>query len=64
MIGQLHSIVIDDPDAHALATCCAALLGMEVRGAPGDDRRRDPVGHPFCLVWDAPLPPPAPRETR
>ena len=118
MIGQLHSVVIDAPDPHALATFYAGLLGMEVTGAPGDrwvtvtgvgyriafqqatdlqqpdwpdpDRpqqfhldirvadvdeaepkalelgaRRlpggggdfrvyaDPVGHPFCLVWDA-----------
>ena len=117
MIGQLHSVVIDAPDAHALATFYAALLGMEVQGEPGDDwvvvtgagyrlafqeapdlqppdwpdpgrpqqfhldirvadvdaaepqvlelgARRlpggggdfrvyaDPVGHPFCLVWD------------
>jgi catechol 2,3-dioxygenase-like lactoylglutathione lyase family enzyme len=117
MIGQLHSVVIDAPDAHALATFYANLLGMEVKGAPGDDwvvatgagyrlafqratdlqppdwpdpgrpqqfhldirvadvdeaepkvlalgARRlpggggdfrvfaDPVGHPFCLVWD------------
>ena len=36
MIGQLHSVVIDAPDAYALATFYA-----------------DPVGHPFCLVWDA-----------
>ncbi|WP_345771706.1 VOC family protein [Geodermatophilus sabuli] len=119
MIGQLHSVVIDAPDAHALATFYAELLGMEVsRGEPGDEwvvvtgqgyrlafqqapdlkppdwpdpdrpqqfhldirvadveeaepkalalgARRlpgeggdfrvyaDPVGHPFCLVWDA-----------
>jgi catechol 2,3-dioxygenase-like lactoylglutathione lyase family enzyme len=119
MIGQLHSVVIDAPDAHALARFYADLLGMEVsRGEPGDDwvvvtgagyrlafqqapdlqppawpdpdrpqqfhldvrvpdideaeprvlalgARRlpgeggdfrvyaDPVGHPFCLVWDA-----------
>jgi catechol 2,3-dioxygenase-like lactoylglutathione lyase family enzyme len=119
MIGQLHSVVIDAPDAYALATFYADLLGMEVsRGGPGDDwvvvtgagyrlafqqapdlqppewpdpnrpqqfhldvrvadideaepkalalgARRlpggggdfrvfaDPVGHPFCLVWDA-----------
>jgi hypothetical protein len=118
MIGQLHSVVIDAPDPHALATFYADLLGMEVKGAPGDDwvvasgaghrlafqeapdlkppdwpdperpqqfhldvfvhdideaepqalalgARRlpgeggdfrvyaDPVGHPFCLVWDA-----------
>ena len=118
MIGQLHSVVIDAPDAHALATFYARLLGMEVKGSPGDDwvvvtgagyrlafqqapdlqppdwpdpnrpqqfhldvyvqdideaepkalalgARRlpgeggdfrvyaDPVGHPFCLVWDA-----------
>ena len=119
MIGQLHSVVIDAPDAHALATFYADLLGMEVsKGSPGDDwvvvtgqgyrlafqeapdlqppdwpdpdrpqqfhldirvadvdeaepkalalgARRlpgsggdfrvyaDPVGHPFCLVWDA-----------
>src|SRR6185312_13487447 len=38
MIGQLHSVVIDAPDAHALATFYADLLGMEVsKGAPGDD---------------------------
>ena len=38
MIGQLHSVVIDAPDAHALATFYADLLGMEVsRGEPGDD---------------------------
>lgn len=118
MIGQLHSVVIDAPDAHALATFYAELLGMEVQGARGDrwvvatgaghrlafqqapdlrppdwpdpsrpqqfhldvyvadvdvaepkvlelGARRlpgeggdfrvyaDPVGHPFCLVWDA-----------
>ena len=118
MIGQLHSVVIDTPDPHALATFYARLLGMEVdagaavggivaTGAgyrlafqqapdlrppdwPDPDRpqqfhldirvadvdeaepkvlelgaRRlpggggdfrvyaDPVGHPFCLVWDA-----------
>lgn len=119
MIGQLHSVVIDAPDAHALATFYAGLLGMEVHGSPGDDWRKDlaaphdtlrmprdpaarpadwpdparpqqfhldvrvadvdvaepavlelgarrlpggggdfrvyadPVGHPFCLVWDA-----------
>ena len=118
MIGQLHSVVLDAPDAHALATFYADLLGMEVKGGPGDDwvvvtgagyrlafqqapdlqppdwpdpdrpqqfhldirvadideaepkvlalgARRlpggggdfrvyaDPVGHPFCLVWDA-----------
>jgi catechol 2,3-dioxygenase-like lactoylglutathione lyase family enzyme len=118
MIGQLHSVVIDAPDPHALATFYAGLLGMEVKGNPGDDwvwatgagyrlafqeapdlrppdwpdpdrpqqfhldirvadvdeaepkvlalgARRlpgeggdfrvyaDPVGHPFCLVWDA-----------
>ena len=118
MIGQLHSVVIDAPDAYALATFYAAVLDMEVKGGPGDDwvvitgaghrlafqeapdlvppdwpdperpqqfhldiyvsdveeaepkvlelgARRlpggggdfrvfaDPVGHPFCLVWDA-----------
>ena len=118
MIGQLHSVVIDAPDPHALATFYAGLLGMEVKGDPGDDwvvaagagyrlafqeapglkapdwpdperpqqfhldirvadvekaeaevlalgARRlpggggdfrvyaDPVGHPFCLIWDA-----------
>ena len=118
MIGQLHSVVIDAPDPHALATFYAGLLGREVKGEPGDDwvvatgagyrlafqaapdlqppdwpdpgrpqqfhldirvadvdvaepqvlelgARRlpggggdfrvyaDPVGHPFCLVWDA-----------
>jgi hypothetical protein len=118
MIGQLHSVVLDAPDAHALATFYARLLGMDVKGAPGDrwvtitgagyriafqqasdlrppdwpdpdhpqqfhldirvadvdeaepkvlelGARRlpggggdfrvyaDPVGHPFCLVWDA-----------
>jgi catechol-2,3-dioxygenase len=113
MIGQLHSVVLDAPDAHALATFYAQLLGMEVtKGQPGDDwvvvtgqghrlafqqapdlhpdrpqqfhldvrvadveeaepkalalgARKlpggggdfrvyaDPVGHPFCLVWDA-----------
>ena len=37
MIGQLHSVVLDAPDAHALATFYAGLLGMEVKGAPGDD---------------------------
>ena len=117
-IGQLHSVVLDTPDPHALATFYAGLLGMEVKGSPGDDwvvttgagyriafqqapdlqppdwpdpsrpqqfhldirvadvdaaepqvlelgARRlpggggdfrvyaDPVGHPFCLVWDA-----------
>jgi len=129
VIGQLHSYVIDAPNAHALAGFYAELLGMEVRGEPGDDWvvvtgagyrlafqqapdlqppdwpdparpqqahldvrvadiytaepavlalgatrlpgaggdfrvYADPVGHPFCLVWDAPLPPPAPEETR
>ena len=91
MIGQLHSVVIDAPDAHALAGFYAALLGMEIsKGGPGDDWvvvtgagyrlafqqapdlvppdwpdparpqqfqdfrvYADPVGHPFCLVWDA-----------
>ena len=118
MIGQLHSVVIDAPDAFGLATFYAELLGMEVQGRPGDrwvvatgtghrlafqqapdlqppdwpdparpqqfhldvyvadiaaaepkvlelGARRlpgeggdfrvyaDPVGHPFCLVWDA-----------
>ena len=118
MTGQLHSVVIDAPDAYALAGFYAALLGMEVKGAPGDDWVvatgagyrlafqqvpdlqppdwpdpshpqqfhldirvadiaeaepqvpalgarplpggggdfrvfADPVGHPFCLVWDA-----------
>jgi catechol 2,3-dioxygenase-like lactoylglutathione lyase family enzyme len=118
MIGQLHSVVIDAPDPHALATFYAGVLGMEVKGEPGDDwvvitgagyriafqqapdlqppdwpdpdhpqqfhldirvadvdaaepqvlklgARRlpggggdfrvyaDPVGHPFCLIWDA-----------
>ena len=117
MIGQLHSVVIDAPDAHALARFYADVLGMEVTGDAGDDwvvvtgagyriafqqasdlqppdwpdpfrpqqfhldirvadveeaeprvlalgARRlpgeggdfrvygDPVGHPFCLVWD------------
>ena len=37
MIGQLHSVVIDAPDAHALATFYAGVLGMEVKGEPGDD---------------------------
>ena len=37
MIGQLHSVVLDAPDAHALATFYADLLGMEVGGSPGDD---------------------------
>ena len=118
MIGQLHSVVIDAPDAHALARFYADLLGMDVKGGPGDrwvavsgdgyriafqqapdlrppdwpDPERpqqfhldirvaeieeaepkvlelgarrlpgeggdfrvyaDPVGHPFCLIWDA-----------
>jgi catechol-2,3-dioxygenase len=118
MIGQLHSVVIDAPDAYGLAAFYAELLGMEVQGQPGEDwvvatgagyrlafqrapdlqppdwpdpsspqqfhldvyvsdvdeaepkvlelgARRlpggggdfrvyaDPVGHPFCLVWDA-----------
>ena len=118
MIGQVHSVVIDAPDPYALASFYATLLGMEVKGEPGDDwvtitgagyrfsfqeapglvppdwpnperpqqfhldvyvadvdeaeprvlergARRlpggggdfrvyaDPVGHPFCLVWDA-----------
>ena len=119
MIGQLHSVVIDAPDAHALATLLRrparhggqgrprATTGSWVTGAgyrlafqeapdlqppdwPDPDRpqqfhldirvadveeaepkvlalgaRRlpgeggdfrvyaDPVGHPFCLVWDA-----------
>src|SRR3954451_21696581 len=37
MIGQLHSVVIDAPHAHALAVFYARLLGMEVKGSPGDD---------------------------
>ncbi len=38
MIGQLHSVVIDAPDAYALARFYADLLGMEVStGSPGDD---------------------------
>ena len=37
MIGQLHSVVIDAPDAHALARFYAELLGMDVKGDPGDD---------------------------
>ncbi|MDT0275750.1 VOC family protein [Blastococcus goldschmidtiae] len=37
MIGQLHSVVIDAPDAHALAGFYADLLGMEVKGEPGDE---------------------------
>ena len=37
MIGQLHSVVIDAPDAHALARFYADLLGMDVKGDPGDD---------------------------
>ncbi len=38
MIGQLHSVVLDAPDAHGLATFYAGLLGMEVSsGGPGDD---------------------------
>jgi catechol 2,3-dioxygenase-like lactoylglutathione lyase family enzyme len=37
MIGQLHSVVIDTPHPHALATFYAGLLGMEVKGEPGDD---------------------------
>src|SRR4051812_25702729 len=37
MIGQLHSVVIDAPDAHALAGFYAQLLGMDVKGSPGDD---------------------------
>jgi hypothetical protein len=118
MIGQLQSVVLDAPDPHSLASFYAALLGMEVKGSPGDDwvdatgagyrlafqaapdlippqwpdphrpqqfhldirvadvdaaeaavlelgARRlpgggsdfrvyaDPVGHPFCLCWDA-----------
>ena len=117
-IGQLHSVVLDAPDPYALATFYAGLLGMEIKGSPGDrwvvatgagyrrsfqqatdlippdwpDPQRpqqfhldirvadvgvaepevlalgarplpggggdfrvyaDPVGHPFCLVWDA-----------
>jgi catechol 2,3-dioxygenase-like lactoylglutathione lyase family enzyme len=35
MIGQLHSVVIDAPDAHALARFYADLLGMDVKGDPG-----------------------------
>ena len=30
MIGQLHSVVLDAPDAHALARFYADLLGTEV----------------------------------
>ena len=38
MIGQLHSVVIDAPDAHALASFYAELLGMQIStGGPGDD---------------------------
>ena len=37
MIGSLHSVVIDAPDPHALATFYAELLGLEVEGDPGDD---------------------------
>ena len=37
MIGQLHSVVLDAPDAHALAGFYAQLLGMDVKGSPGDD---------------------------
>jgi catechol-2,3-dioxygenase len=37
MIGSLHSVVIDTPDPHALATFYAELLGLEVKGDPGDD---------------------------
>ena len=127
MIGQLYSVVIDTPDPHALATFYAELLGLEIKGNPGDDwvwatggghrlafqeapnlqppdwpdpgrpqqfhldvqvadveeaepkvlalgARRlpgeggdfrvyaDPVGHPFCLVWDA-WAPPCPTST-
>jgi catechol-2,3-dioxygenase len=36
MIGQLHSVVLDAPDPHALATFYAQVLGMDVKGAPGD----------------------------
>ncbi len=38
MIGSLRSVVLDAPDAHALATFYAELLGMELTdGSPGDD---------------------------
>ncbi len=37
MIGQLHSVVLDAPDPHALATFYAAVLGMDVQGEPEDD---------------------------
>ena len=37
MIGQLYSVVIDAPDPHALATFYAELLGLEIKGDPGDD---------------------------
>ena len=37
MIGQLHSVVIDTPDPHALGRFYAELLGMEVEGNPRDD---------------------------
>jgi hypothetical protein len=37
MIGQLHSVVIDAPDPHALATFYAGVLGMEIKGSPGED---------------------------
>src|SRR3712207_7547928 len=38
IFGQLHSVVIDTPDPHGLATFYAQLLGMEVsKGGPGDD---------------------------
>ena len=118
MIGQLHSVVLDAPDPTRSPPSTPAVLGMEVKGDPGDDwvvltgagyrlafqeapdlqppdwpdpdhpqqfhldirvadvdaaepqvlelgARRlpggggdfrvyaDPVGHPFCLVWDA-----------
>ena len=36
MFGQLHSVVRDAPDAHALATFYAGPLGMDVKGSPGD----------------------------
>ena len=43
MIGQLHSVVIDAPDAHALAGFYAQLLGMDVKGAPATTGSSSPA---------------------
>jgi catechol-2,3-dioxygenase len=37
VIGELRAVVIDAPDPHALAGFYAGLLGLEVKGDPGDE---------------------------